>query len=180
MLRRPLILLMAIAIGVPAAMAQQPSATIRVVESADGLYQFPIVVNDVRPAAGAMELVADVEFIGPDGISKVMAKQCCRAMTTGQPVTLSPTMNTKLTATDVNGTYTVRATISGGPEVLVATGTFSYAGGTAPAGASPAPGAAPRLNMDVPAKNPGSDTDKRYCLSLPTPTEVIKCTERKK
>ena len=147
---------------------------------------FPIVVSGLRPAEGAdAELVADVEFLGPDGVAIVMAKQCCRFTIANQPglrtAMLGPTMNTQLASTDKPGTYTVRATVTSGPDVLIASETFRYLGGTAPAGAAAVPAPAPRLNMGPqPAKNPGNDSDKRDCLALPTPTEVIKCTERKK
>jgi hypothetical protein len=40
--------------------------------------------------------------------------------------------------------------------------------------------AGPRLRMaDAPAKNPGKDQDLRHCLDLPTPKEVIRCSEGK-
>lgn len=40
--------------------------------------------------------------------------------------------------------------------------------------------AGPRLRMaDAPAKNPGKDRDLRHCLDLPTPKEVIRCSEGK-
>lgn len=211
--RSPLLLALALAAGASTALAQQPAMKILVVESADGFQDwlrttaaagtaatyppslkevpeggqvhFPIVVSGLRPpATGVVDLVADVEFLGPDGASRVMAKQCCRFTIANQPevrtVMLGPTMNTRLLATDAPGIYTVRATVTGGPEVLVASETFRYLGGTPAASAAPAPAAAPRLNMTVPAKNPGNDVDKRDCLALATPTEVIKCTERKK
>ncbi|QJR10130.1 hypothetical protein DSM104443_01184 [Usitatibacter rugosus] len=214
MIRAPLLVLaMAAAAVAPAALAQQPAMKVLVVESVDGFQDwlrttaaagtagtyppslkevpegrqihFPIVVSGLRPpAAGVMELVADVEFVGPDGVTRVEAKQCCRFTIANQPevrtVMLGPTTNTKLLAADAPGIYTVRATVTGGPEVLVASETFRYVGGTPPVSAAPAPAAAPRLNMNPPARNPGDDSDKRDCLALPTPTEVIKCTERKR
>jgi len=211
--RSPWLLAIALAVSASTALAQQPAMKIFVAESSDafqdwlrtaaaagttgtyppslkevpegGRIHFPIVVSGLRPpATGVVELVADVEFVAPDGATKVMAKQCCRFTIANQPevrtVMLGPTMNTKLLATDMPGVYTVRATVTGGPEVLVASETFRYLGGTPAASAVPAPAAAPRLNMTLPAKNPGNDSDKRDCLALPTPTEVIKCTERKK
>jgi len=214
MIRAPLLLLaLAAAALAPAALAQQLAMKILVVESVDGFQDwlrtsaaagtsgtyppslkevpegrqvhFPIVVTGLRPpATGVMELVADVEFVGPDGASRVMAKECCRFAIANQPdvrtVMLGPTVNTKLVATDAPGIYTVRATVTGGPEVLVASETFRFVGGTPPVVATPAPTVAPRLNMNPPARNPGDDSDKRDCLALPTPTEVIKCTERKR
>jgi hypothetical protein len=46
---------------------------------------------------------------------------------------------------------------------------------------SKAPGkaAGPRLNMDVPKKNPGKDQDVRSCLDLATNAEIIKCAQKK-
>ena len=211
--RSPWLLALALAVSASTALAQQPAMKIFVAESSDafqdwlrtaaatgttgtyppslkevpegGRIHFPIVVSGLRPpATGVVELVADVEFVAPDGATKVMAKQCCRFTIANQPevrtVMLGPTMNTKLLATDMPGVYTVRATVTGGPEVLVASETFRYLGGTPAASTVTAPAAAPRLNMTLPAKNPGNDSDKRDCLALPTPTEVIKCTERKR
>jgi hypothetical protein len=40
--------------------------------------------------------------------------------------------------------------------------------------------AGPRLHMaDTPERNPGKDRDLRHCLDLPTPKEVIRCSEGK-
>ena len=40
--------------------------------------------------------------------------------------------------------------------------------------------AGPRLQMaDHPGSNPGKDRDLRHCLDLPTPKEVIRCSEQK-
>jgi hypothetical protein len=39
--------------------------------------------------------------------------------------------------------------------------------------------AGPRLQMDTPERNPGKDRDLRHCLDLPTPKEVIRCSEGK-
>jgi len=54
-----------------------------------------------------------------------------------------------------------------------------------PYGATDLPGTAneaPKLRMNVPPgqSDAGGPGDKRNCLDLPTPTEVIKCSERKK
>ncbi|HEX3097014.1 MAG TPA: hypothetical protein VHQ02_04810 [Usitatibacter sp.] len=47
-------------------------------------------------------------------------------------------------------------------------------------GAQPVKSAGPRLRMeDAPARNPGKDRDLRHCLDLPTPKEVIRCSEGK-
>jgi hypothetical protein len=49
-----------------------------------------------------------------------------------------------------------------------------------PAPAKPEP-AAPKLRMaPPPEKEPGRDADKRDCLALPTPAEIIKCAEKKR
>ena len=38
----------------------------------------------------------------------------------------------------------------------------------------------PRLNMgEAPEHNPGKDRDMRHCLDMPTPKEVIRCSEGK-
>jgi hypothetical protein len=78
---------------------------------------------------------------------------------------------------DTPGTYTVRAVVSDGQRSARTEETFRFGEPKRDAGATPG---APRLQMDVPKRNPGVDRDVRDCLGLPTPAEVIKCSERKK
>jgi hypothetical protein len=147
---------------------------------------FPILVGGLHPPEqGVVTLVADVEFFGPDGKSLVAARQCCRYTITNRPdirsAMLGPTMNLQLDSGDANGAYVVRVSVTDGSQTATASETFQFAAGkpAAPAQA-PASTAAPRLRMGTPpAKNPGRDVDKRDCLALPTPTEVIKCTQQK-
>jgi hypothetical protein len=148
---------------------------------------FPIVVQGLRaPEQGTMTLVADLEFLGPDGKRVGAVPQCCTYTMTNRPdirtAMLGPTMNLQLEAGGPKGAYTVRVSVTDGSRTATASETFQFA---APKSAAappppPAPAAAPKLQMGAPpAKNPGRDGDKRDCLTLPTPAEVIKCTERK-
>jgi hypothetical protein len=145
---------------------------------------FPIVVTGFHPPErGVLRVVADIEYVGPDGKSLAMMKQCCGFTVTDRPdvrwAVLGPTPNLELDAGDKLGTYTIRATVSDGTRSVAASSEItlvSTAGATKPQ----SPPAAPRLQMaPPPAKNPGRDADKRDCLSLPTPAEVIKCAEKK-
>lgn len=147
---------------------------------------FPILVGGLRPPEqGVMTLVADVEFFGPDGKSLFAARQCCKYTATNRPdirtAMLGPTMNLELDSGDTKGAYTVRVSVTDGSQQMATSETFQFAAGKSGA-PSPAPASttAPKLRMGAPpAKNPGRDVDKRDCLALPTPSEVIKCTQQK-
>ena len=81
-----------------------------------------------------------------------------------------------VTLRNVN-TGLVRVSVTDGKQTWTTTETLPY-------GEADAPGSAneiPRLRMNVPPAQlePGGPGDKRDCLSLPTPSEVIKCSERK-
>jgi hypothetical protein len=148
---------------------------------------FPILVQGIRaPAQGVVTLVADVEFFGPDGKSLAAAPQCCRYTITNAPdirmAVLGPTMNLALESGDKRGDYTVRVSVTDGTQRVAAIQTFQFVSEkSATPPPAPAPPAAPRLRMDdPPARKPGLDADKRDCLSLPTPSEIIKCTEQKR
>jgi hypothetical protein len=144
---------------------------------------FPILVGGLRPPEqGEVTLVGDIEFFGPDGRSIGGARQCCRFTITNRPdirtAMLGPTMNLEWEPSDKKGAYTVRVSVTDGSQTAASSLTIQYGGGSS-AASRQAPAAAPRLRMDAPAKNPGRDMDKRDCLALPTPAEVIKCTEQK-
>lgn len=146
---------------------------------------FPILVGGLRPPAqGVVKLVADVEFFGPGGKSIQAAPQCCQFTITNRPdfltVMLGPTVNLELERGDLKGAYTVRVSVTDGSQVVSASETFQLVEGKSAASPQPPASTAPRLRMDAPAKNPGRDLDKRDCLALPTPSEIIKCTERQK
>ena len=146
---------------------------------------FPILVGGLRPPEqGVVTLVADVEFFGPDGKSIGAARQCCRFTITNRPdirtAMLGPTTSLEWEPNDKKGAYTVRVSVTDGSQTATSSATIQLVGGdSATPRQAPAPTAAPRLLMDAPAKNPGRDVDKRDCLALPTPAEVIKCTEQK-
>lgn len=145
---------------------------------------FPILVQGLRPPQqGVVKLVADVEFFAPGGKSIGAMRQCCHFTITNRPdfrtAMLGPTTNLELEPGDMNGAYTVRVSVTDGSQVVSASETFQFTGGKSATPQAPA-STAPRLRMDTPAKNPGRDVDKRDCLALPTPSEVIKCTERQK
>jgi len=146
---------------------------------------FPVIVQGLdAPAQGAMTLVADVEFLAPGGKSMAVARQCCKYTVTNGPdirmAMLGPTMSLELESGDPKGDYTVRVSVTDGSRTATTSETFRFAAAkSATPSPAPAPAAAPKLQMGVPpAKNPGRDMDKRDCLTLPTPSEVIKCTER--
>jgi hypothetical protein len=191
---------------------------------------FPIVVTGLRPAPTDINLVADIEFFGPNGASLGVIQQCCRfssrAGTPLQMAVLSNAATLVFGANDMRGTYSVLVSVADGAGRVTTREEFRFGAPAevvqkpvpvekpvaparpapaekpapvakpAPAArpapvarpepAPPAPAApssaaeAPRLRMKAPEKNPGSDTDKRDCLALPTPAEIIKCAEKKR
>lgn len=168
---------------VPAPQGPYPSSLKEV--SAGRKVEFPVLVRGLAPPQqGTLVVVADMEFFAPDGKSVFAAPQCCRHTITNRPdiasVVLGNTATLVLEPGDMGGAYTVRVSVTDGAQTVTTSETFQFAGGK-PAAPGPAPASAvPTLQMGTPpAKNPGRDMDKRDCLSLPTPAEVIRCTERK-
>lgn len=148
---------------------------------------FPIVVNVNKASAGDLNLVADIEFFAPNGTSLGALKQCCRfnanAGTEVQMAVLGNAATLVFGANDVRGTYSVVATVTDGSQTVTARESIRFPGPDVPSAAAEAPklrAETPKLRMNTPEKNPGKDADKRDCLSLPTPAEVIKCAERRK
>jgi hypothetical protein len=145
--------------------------------------QLPIVVSGLQtPAAQEMRLVADVEILGSDGRSLGTSPQCCRATiargSNERAVLLPSTVVIEPEKGHRQGSYTVRVSVTDGTQTWTASEVLPY-------GETDMPGSgheAPRLRMNVPPSQaePGGPGDKRDCLSLPTPAEVIKCSERKK
>ena len=145
--------------------------------------QLPILVMGLTsPAAQEMQLVADVEILGTDGRSLGTSRRCCtatiakgsneRAALLASAVIVEPESGHK------KGSYTVKVSVTDGTQTWTASEMLPY-------GETDMPGSsteAPRLRMNVPPDKaePGAPGDKRDCLSMPTPAEVIKCSERKK
>lgn len=167
---------------------------LRKVEVGQRIY-FPMVATGLTPpASGEMRLTADFELRTPDGKVAYAKKGLGSAVIVNRPdmttVELGPIVDVVVEAADAKGVYQVTTVISDGTRSATATETFRFEGPPAekpvdkPADkpeVKPAPkAAAPRLDMgDPPKASPGKDRDKRDCLTLPTPAEVIKCTERK-
>lgn len=184
---------------------------------------FPIVVSGLQPRPAAVDLVADIEFIAPNGASIGKLERCCGyaapAGSDARMVVLGNAATLVFAPSDMTGIYGARVTVRDGPRSAESAQQFRFDGppgakpaasaapeaapAAAPRAAAPAPAPAPaarapakapappppaapssaaeapKLRMTLPAKNPGRDVDKRDCLSLPTPAEIIKCAERK-
>ena len=143
--------------------------------------QLPILVTGLVPTANPIRLVADVEIVGTDGRSLGTSPKCCQATiargSNESTVLLDSTVIVEPEAGHRQGSYTVRVSVTDGGNTWTASEMLPY-------GDTGRPGAheAPRLRMNVPPAQSegGGPGDKRDCLSLPTPAEVIKCSERKK
>lgn len=144
--------------------------------------QLPILVTGLpSPAPQTMQLVADVEILGTDGKSLGRSPRCCQATiargSNERAVLLPSTVIVEPEAGHRKGSYTVRVSVTDGVQTWTASEVLPY-------GETDLPGSAleaPRLRMNVPPSQleGGGPGDKRDCLSLPTPAEVIKCSERK-
>jgi hypothetical protein len=126
--------------------------------------------------------VADVEILGTDGRSIGTSPRCCEATlargSNARAVLLDSTVIVEPETGHAKGSYTVRVSVTDGAQTWTTTQVLPYG---APLDV-PGSHEAPRLRQNVPASEaqPGGPGDKRGCLSLPTPSEVIKCSERKK
>jgi hypothetical protein len=128
-----------------------------------------------------MRLVADVEVLGTDGKSLGMSPGCCEATiargSTDRAVIFNSNVIIEPEAGHRRGNYTVRVSVTDGTQRWTASELLPY-------GDTEMPGSheIPRLKMNVPPaqQEPGGPGDKRDCLGLPTPAEVIKCAEPKK
>ena len=151
----------------------------------DKKVHFPILVGGLQPPAqGTLKLVADLEILGPDGKTLNAMRGCCSAAITNRPdwrtVLLDYVVNLELDSSDKEGVYTVRVSVTDGTRTLKSSETFHFPASKPLSARTPASTTAPAPRANVqPARNPGGDADKRACLDLPTPAEVIKCTERK-
>jgi len=143
--------------------------------------QLPIVVTGLpSPAPHALRFVANVEIFGTDGKPLGVSPRCCEAMiakgSTERAVLLGSTVAVEPETGRPKGSYTVRVTVTDGTEKWTASEVLPY-------GDTSGPGSheIPRLRMNVPPSQlePGGAGDRRDCLSLPTPSEVIKCSEKK-
>jgi hypothetical protein len=145
--------------------------------------QLPIVVSGLpSPAPEEMRLVADVEILGTDGRSLGTSPKCCEATiakgSNARAVLLPSSVVVEPEKGRRNGSYTVRVSVTDGTQTWTASEVLPYGETNVPGSANEAP----RLRMNVPPAQaePGGPGDKRDCLSLPTPAEVIKCSEKKK
>lgn len=145
--------------------------------------QFPIVVTGLpSPMPQETQLVADVEILGTDGKSLGVSPRCCEA-TVARGYRAGAALLTSAVILEPEpghrkGSYTVRVSVTDGLQTWTTSTVLPY-------GEADLPGVAqevPRLRMNVPPGQleSGGPGDRRDCLSLPTPSEVIKCAERGK
>jgi hypothetical protein len=162
--------------------AQRGGDTGRLREIPTGMkVHLPIVVTALPSLAGrGLNLEADIEFLGPQGQVLWTKKSCCRKVVRDTPqghaIALEPAPMVQFEPNDTPGTYSIRAVVNDGQRTATTVETFRFGESKSDPGAK----GDIRLQMDAPRKNPGVDRDVRDCLALPTPNEVIRCTERKK
>ncbi|MGZ5100704.1 MAG: hypothetical protein ACXWGX_08235 [Usitatibacter sp.] len=157
---------------------------------------FPIIATGIEaPGAGkTTQIFADLELLAPNGKIVANAKKCCSAVIRGATETafsLGPVVDVELEPDDPTGTYKVKVRVTDGTQTVAAEETFQYEGPAAKAAPGPAASkpetapeksSAPPASRDIapqaPRKAPGKNRDVSHCLSLPTPAEIIKCTEK--
>jgi len=145
----------------------------------------PIIVNGLDPAAsGPIDLVGDLEVVGPDG--KVLPmKKCCRFSAANRAglhfAVLSNAPMLEMDATDPKGMYTLRATVNDGKQTL--SGTDQVAFGTATKAAAKPAKESKAADTSLASEPASGKTfphgDVTRCLDLATPREVIRCSEGK-
>jgi hypothetical protein len=145
--------------------------------------QLPIVVSGLTPpAAQETRYVADVEILGTDGKSLGTSPRCCEAIvprgSNARAVLLDSTVIVEPEKGHARGSYTVRVAVTDGSQTWSTTEVLPYGDATDLPGSHEAPRL--RQNLPPPEAQPGGPGDKRDCLSLPTPAEVIRCSEKKK
>jgi hypothetical protein len=145
--------------------------------------QLPILVSGLAPpAAQARRFVADVEILGTDGKSLGTSPRCCEAIlargSKASAVLLDSTVIVEPETGHARGSYTVRVSVTDGMQTWTTSEVLPYGGSPDLPGSHEAP----RLRQNVPPSQsePGGPGDKRDCLGLATPAEVIKCSEKKK
>jgi hypothetical protein len=144
--------------------------------------QLPILVTGLpTPAPQEARFVADVEILGTDGRSLGSSPGCCQGtIAKGSregAALLLPAVVVAPDAANRTGKYTVRVSVTDGTQTWTTSTVLPYGETDMPGSANEAP----RLRMNVPPAQleGGGPGDKRDCLGLPTPAEVIKCSERK-
>ena len=153
--------------------------------------ELPIVVTGLPwPAPQDMSLSADVEIRGADGRSLGTSAKCCAAtIAKGSNVgaaILAPWVVVEPEPKGRGGSYTVRVSVTDGSQTWTASQVLTYGGTNLPGAVNETQPSIndipPHLRQNVPPsqQEPGAEKDKRDCLSLPTPAEVIKCSEKKK
>ena len=139
--------------------------------------QLAIRISGLPPSTQARQLVADLEVVGADGRTMVAAPGCCRAtIAKGAPgvAQLDPTLTIELESTRRASIYTVKVSVTDGEKTWSTHQVLTFTDSSQPGTANEAP----RLRQNVPeGANP---EDKRDCLGLSSPSEVIKCSEKKK
>jgi len=148
-------------------------------------YYLPIFVTGIDPASGArMELVGDMEIVPPSGQPQAL-KRCCRFTVPERSgfrfAMLSNAIEFSLDPGDPKGVYTFKASVTDGKQTFTAAEQLRY-GVPAPSRNADTPAdatSAPVAPKRAPTPNRYSGADKRNCLDLPTPADVIKCTEGK-
>jgi hypothetical protein len=145
--------------------------------------QLPILVSGLTPpAAQETRYVADVEILGTDGRSLGISPRCCEAIvprgSNARAVLLGSTVIVEPEKGHARGSFTVRVSVSDGSQTWTATEVLPYGD----PGDVPGSHEVPRLRQNLPASQagPGGPGDKRDCLGLPTPAEVIRCAEKGK
>ena len=194
---------LALAFAALPALAQKLEAHVIAVDSMDGLVRWletkpaprgmyprvtelvvgkkvylPIFVTGIDPSSHEpIELVGSIEIAPPRG-DTVGQRNCCRFTAKDRAglrmALLSNPATIELDANDPKGVYTVRVSVTDGQQTFTAAEQLRYGVMATKANAPP-----PRPAAAPVEKGSSSVADRRNCLDLPTPQEVIRCSEGK-
>jgi hypothetical protein len=142
----------------------------------------PIIVTGLKTTEfGQAGIVADMQFVAPNGKVIFNGRKCCNA-NRGDPrtpglVVLNPVLDLTSEDGDPLGTYEVRATVTYGGRTASASEKFLLQAAAAdqPEATKESP---PAVATAAPPRRPRSHADARTCLDAADNAAVMRCAEK--
>src|SRR5690606_15843262 len=122
---------------------------------------------------------ADVEIVGKEGKALAASPRCCRATVPDSSTSGAVMLNHWVLVEPEgggSGSYTVRVSVTDGASTWTTSETLPYGSSDG----RDSGGAIPRLRQNLPPSQaePGGPGDRRDCLALANPADVIRCAEK--
>ena len=145
---------------------------------------FPVVVTGLKTTDfGQPGIVADMQFISPDGKVMFDSKKWGVGANRGDPrtpglVVLVPVIDLTFEPGDPLGTYEVRATVTYGARTASASEKFALITGAGEKPAAANQGRTAQAGVAKPKKRAARAADMRSCLDRDDDAAVIRCVEK--